>query len=277
MKIAAFILVALAARAISAQTSQPAWQTIEQGELILRPFNNAPFPHKSRDYTDSTVAIFIPRDYRAGEVVNYVVHFHGHKNNVAHVLEQYKLIEQFAAAKVNAILLVPQGPKDAADSGGGKMEDPGGFGRLINEITRYLRSEKKIRAATIGRVVLSAHSGGYYVAARVLYHGGLGREISDVLLLDATYGELATFANWAHNNHDTRLVSLYTDHLAQRNSQLLQLVKDAGLTPVELDEAALKDADLREKTPIFVHTKLKHDQVPQLYFERLLRTSALTK
>jgi hypothetical protein len=286
MKVAAFILIASLTTALAAQTSQPAWTELEGGQLILRPFASAPFPHKSREngyknfprephYTDATVGIFIPRDYKPGEVVNYVVYFHGHKNTVAHALEQYRLPQQLAAAKVNAILLVPQGPKNASDDSAGKLEEPGGFSRLINEVTRYLRSEKKIRANTVGQIVLSAHSGGYWAASCILYNGGMGREISDVLLLDAAYGGLAPFANFTHNNHDIRLVSLYTDHLAKRNQELMQLLTGLNMQYRELDEATLKDADLLERMSFFVHTKGPHDQIPVDYFGRLLRTSAL--
>src|SRR6185436_12978172 len=108
------------------------------GQFILRPFEHAPFPHKSRDeghkygktffprdtnYADSTVGIVIPDGYQPGDTVDYIVHFHGWGNHVSKVIKEYKLMEQLKAAKVNAILLVPQGPKDASDSGGGKLEN----------------------------------------------------------------------------------------------------------------------------------------------------------
>src|SRR6478752_1158200 len=92
-------------------TSQPQWKTDDRGQLILRPFEHAPYPHSSRaqgykgrattypyegHYDDSTVAVFIPKGYAPADTVDYVVHFHGHGNHVAKVLTQYKLIEQLA-------------------------------------------------------------------------------------------------------------------------------------------------------------------------------------
>ena len=45
----------------------------------------------------------------------------------------------------------------------------------------------------------------------------------------------------------------------------------------ELDETTLREADLKERTSLFIHTKGPHDQVPVDYFGKLLKTSALTR
>lgn len=271
-----------------AQTSKPTWTKTPDGQTILRPFENAPYPHPSREngfktfprdshYVDSTVGIFIPADYRAGDTVDFVVHFHGHKNHVSKVFEQYKLPQQLVAAKVNAILVVPQGPKDAADSGDGKLElDKNGFAKLIDEVVEYLNREGKIHTKNVGKIVLSAHSGGYKVLASILDHGGMADHITDALLLDASYGNLEWFANWAKadpTNH--RLVSLFTDHLADENQQIMALLDKADVKYRRLDEPKAKDDDFAARGVTFMHTKGPHDQVPVDYFGRLVKTSAL--
>jgi hypothetical protein len=267
--------------------AQPEWQKTPEGQLILRPFQNAPYPHPSRTngfksfpadphYIDSTVGILIPAGYREGEAVDYVVHFHGHKNHVSKVFEQYQLPRQLVSSKINAILIVPQGPKDAADSGDGKLElDPGGFENLVSEVTDYLNAQGRIHTRRVGHIVLSAHSGGYKVTAAILDHGGLADHITDALLLDASYGNLEWFANWAKARPSGRLVSLFTDHLAGENQQLMDLLDKAGVKYRKLDEPTLKDDDLIPRGPVFMHTKGPHDQVPLDYFGRLLKTSAL--
>jgi hypothetical protein len=275
----------------SPDPSPSTWQTLPQGELILHPFASAPFPHPSREngytnpngkrfpraghYDDSTIGIFIPANYHAGDEVDYVVHFHGWSNHVSRVMEHYKLPEQFAAANVNAILIVPQGPKDAQDSSGGKLEDPAGFSRMMSEITRFLFAEKKIQTHKIGRIVLSAHSGGYKVTAAVLNRGGLGGNITDVDLLDASYGDLGIFAAWCRNDPSHRLVSLFTDHLANENQQLMGMLKNASVKYQLLDESTITNKQLRARGGIFMHTKGPHDQVPVDYFGRLVKTSSL--
>jgi hypothetical protein len=284
-------IICLISMGAFAQTTQPAWQAIPDGQLILRPFANAPYPHASREagfkgrattypkephYTDSTVGVFIPAGYVAGDRVDYVVHFHGHNNHVSKVIPQYQLAEHFAAAKVNAILIVPQGPKDAADSGGGKLEmDKGGFEKLIVEVTEYLNSAGKIHTSKIGKIVLSTHSGGYKVTAAILDHGGLAEHIHDVLLLDSSYGNLEWYANWAKASPEHRLISLYTQHLADANKELKGLLDKAEVKYRELDEGKLTDEELSGRGVMFIATKGPHDQVPVEYFGRLLKTSDL--
>jgi hypothetical protein len=279
---------------VHAQTAAaPQWQKTPDGDILLRPFANAPYPHKSREngfkgsketfgpehYADSTVGIVIPAGYKPGDAVDYVVHFHGHMNHVSNVLTKYKLPQQLVAAKVNAILLVPQGPGDAADSGGGKLElDPGAFAKLIEEVTAYLKAEGKINTTNVGHIVLAAHSGGYKVTAAILHHGGMPEHITDVLLLDASYGSLEWFADWCKSSPaDHRLVSLFTDHLADENQAIMKLLDQAGVKYRQLDEPKLSDEQLTARGPVFMHTKGPHDQVPIDYFGRLVGTSSLSR
>ncbi|HKI68474.1 MAG TPA: D-alanyl-D-alanine carboxypeptidase/D-alanyl-D-alanine-endopeptidase, partial [Verrucomicrobiae bacterium] len=78
------------------------------GQLILTQLVTAPFPDPARadghtyhgkfysakeHYSDSTVAIFIPKGFRATGPIDFVVHFHGWDNSVAGTLEEYNLIE----------------------------------------------------------------------------------------------------------------------------------------------------------------------------------------
>jgi hypothetical protein len=278
-----------------AQATQPSWQTTPHGQLILRPFPHAPYPHPSREhgfkgrsttypadphYTDSTVGIFIPAGYVQRDAVDYVVHFHGHNNHVSKVITQYKLAEQLSAARVNAILIVPQGPKDAADSGCGKLElDDGAFELLMGEVTDFLKSQRKIHTTRIGRIVLSSHSGGYKVTAAVLDHGGLAEHLGDVLLLDSSYGSLESFAHWAAASVDHRLVSLYTQHLADANKELMGMLDKAGTAYRSLapDEAAVTDQTFARRGVSFMPTTVLHDEVPVEYFGRLVKTSGLSR
>ena len=86
---------------------------------------SAPFPHPKRadghrhngkffsakeNYSDSTVAIFIPKGFHETGKIDFEVHFHGWSNHVEDVLDHYRLIEQFVASNRNAVLVVPQGP-----------------------------------------------------------------------------------------------------------------------------------------------------------------------
>ena len=269
------------------------WVASAEGETLLRPFQNAPFPYKSREkgytyddklfdapthYSDSTVGIFIPVGYEPGAEVDYVVHFHGWSNHVAAVLDHYELRQQMAASKRNAILLVPQGPKDAQDSSGGRLEgDPGAFERLLREITQFLVEAGKIHTTRLGSIVLSTHSGGYLVTGAILRQSALRSHITDVLLFDSTYGELEAFTNWGAEKHH-RLVSIFTRHLAPENFMLTTFFQKRHTAFTSILDPDLTASLLEARAPLFIHTlDLAHDEVMQKhgYFALFLRTSAL--
>ncbi len=266
------------------------WISSPEGQTLLRPFRNAPYPHSSREhgytyddkffdaathYSDSTIGIFIPAGYDQTDSVDYVVHFHGWSNHVSAVLERYDLRKQLVASGRNAILLVPQGPKDAADSGGGHLEkDEGAFAQLIDEVTQFLVSCGKVRSTHIGRIVLSTHSGGYLVTSQILAHGGLADRITDVLLFDSSYGGLEIFADWA-TVRGHRLVSIFTEHLAAENFTLLTLLQKRHATVTAIMEPDIGEKLLGLRQPTLVHTPdLPHDEIIQKrgYFALFLRT-----
>jgi hypothetical protein len=287
---AAILVASLSAPVFAGPSTQPhdQWHSVEYGELMLRDFKNAPFPHPSRakgyrdfgpeHYQDSTIGIVIPKTFKPSDSVDLIVHFHGFHNYVENVLDKYQLPDQLIASGCNAILIVPQGPKDAADAGFGKLEDAGGFERLIKEIVEYLHDEKKIPTTNIGRIVLTTHSGGYKVTSLILQRGGLRDHITDTLLFDSSYGELEGFADWIKLGHDRRLVSIFTAHLAPANFELLTDLKDRGV-PYELTmERDLKPELLKKRTAIFIHTEdLPHDEImtQRKYYTLFLKTSAL--
>src|SRR5271168_3886808 len=117
---------------LSAVTSGSSlWTSSPDGDLALVPFKSAPFPHSSRDqgfktgttfyprdpnYSDSTVGVFLSKNFKPEKSINFVVHFHGWNNHVQQVFEQYDLARQMDLSGLNAVLLVPQGPRDANDS-----------------------------------------------------------------------------------------------------------------------------------------------------------------
>jgi len=61
----------------------------------------------------------------------------------------------------NAVLVVPQGPRNAPDSFGGKLEDADGFnGSWQTYPTLKQKSGLQRKDFAIGQIVLSGHSGG---------------------------------------------------------------------------------------------------------------------
>lgn len=281
-------------------TTQPSfahdtWLDHAGGKLMLRSFDTAPYPHASREngyksaagefprephYVDSTVGIFLPPGFDPDADVNFVVHFHGHRNQVANVIVKYQLPEQFVASKVNAVLLFPQGPFMAPDSGGGKLElDPDGFKRFITQITGYLHEQKVISHDRVGHITLSAHSGGYKTAGGVLHLGGMNDHITDVLLLDASYGSLGYFVEFAKAHPQARLVSFHTKHLDDENVELKRLLDEQNVASKTLEESTLDEKALASRGVLFISTQLAHDAVAyeRGYFRQCLTTADLPR
>lgn len=261
--------------------------------LLFPTIPSAPFPHPSRSagyvyqkvtysaaahYGDSTVGIFRPPGYLDRETVDYIVHFHGWNNSVRHVFDRYKLAAQVTGSNLNAILVVPQGPLDAPDSGDGKLElDPGGFARFMGDVTQYLNAQHLINTHTIGNIVLSAHSGGYGGLGGVLTRGGLNDHVSDVLLFDAAYGYFDAISGWAKSSPQNHLLSIFTDDTSTGNTALMGMLQAPAPNLYVRLAASMTLAELQTRAPTFVLTNVAHDELLQHrnWYQLFLQTTAL--
>ena len=263
------------------------------GQLIITSFDTAPFPHPLRaqghqyetnffsaaaHYQDSDVVLFIPKGFHAGRKTDFVVHFHGWGNTATNALPRYHLIEQFSASRRNAILIVPQGPVNASDSFGGKLEDEGGFQRFIAEAMRTLQQRKIITSDKIGQIVLSGHSGGYKVISSIVAWGGLSDHVREVWLFDALYGNTERFVVW-FDHHKSRFIDIYTDHggTTDETENLMEALKGNQVPFFTSEETNATTQELRGNHLVFLHSALPHDEVPRSNraFQRFLETSAL--
>lgn len=281
--------VTLIAGAASASTDGQ-WVTDERGQTLIANFDNAPYPHASRaegftrgdktypvaeHYSDSTVAVFLPAGWRDTPAPDIVYFFHGHGNNVRQSLEEAKLREQIVASGKNVVFVLPQGPKNAGDSGCGKLEDPDGLKRLTQEVIDRLHADGKTAATSPGRVVLSGHSGAYKVIGVGLQQGGLEDHIAEVYLLDATYGQFEQYAGWAARHPDAHLRSFFTEHLAPENVQIMAMMDAAGL-PIRLTmDTSATDEMLRTTPRLFLYTTTVDHNGARAFLGPWLKTSTL--
>jgi len=285
----------LGCAALSSHGENLSQRYADSGELIVTQFVSAPFPHPKRaeghqyqnspypannHYADSTVAIFIPHGFRETGKLDFVVHFHGWKNNVAGVLQRYKLIEQLVNSGCNAVLVVPQGPRDAPDSFGGKLEDPEGFHRFMSEVLATLRQKSALKRKNpaIGQIVLSGHSGGYQVISSIVACGGLTDRIREVWLFDALYARTDRFLSW-FDTQQGRLVNIYTEHGGTKaeTERLMATLRQRGTRFFLGKESATGLADLKQNKLIFIFTDLGHNDVLDKHqtFRDFLETSCL--
>ncbi|MFH0794561.1 MAG: hypothetical protein V2A74_11080, partial [bacterium] len=104
--------------------------------------------------------------------------------------------------------------------------------------------------------------------------------IRDVLLFDATYGQLESYANWCALDGGRRLISIFTQHLADENIEFISLLQKRNVAFDVHMENDLTTDSLKVRKPILIHTQdLPHDDVvaKRDYFALFLRTSAMAK
>jgi methylmalonyl-CoA mutase cobalamin-binding subunit len=288
-------LVALVGALSGAEKNDWTLEYAPLGQTIVLTLPSAPFPHPERaaghgyqgkhfpadaHYRDSTVVVFIPRGVRADPTVDCVVHFHGWYNHVAKALREFKLVEQFAASRRNAILIAPEGPRDAPDSFGGKLEDPDGFKRLMADVRAELRRRPEFAQVDWGGIVLSGHSGGYHVISNILAQGGMPEHIREVWLFDALYGQTEKFAAW-RAQHRGRIVNIFTERGGTKTEteKLMAALRGRGEQLIATTDTAITAEQMRTPTWIFLATDLGHNDVlaKRGTFRQFLETSFLAE
>jgi hypothetical protein len=271
----------------------------QYGHFIITPFATAPFPHPSRanghkyhkdfysaatNYSDSTVALFIPAGFRATDRIDFLVHFHGWRHTVATTLLEYQLPEQFSASGKNAILIVPQGPYNSPDSFGGKLEDTNGFARFMAEAMADLKTAGVVsNDAVPGDIILSAHSGGYETMFSILDHGGMSDQVREVWMFDCLYAGSDQFLAWADHEigqkGEGRLLDIYTDHggTLENSLAMVATLRQKDRAVISTNDLAVTPAMLATNHFVFLHSDLPHDDVMarRKTFQEFLETSFL--
>ena len=267
-----------ATKRITAITSSKLGTTFE---LTLA---SAPFPSSGSEYLDATVLAFVPLQARLGKSknVDFVVHFHGHNTTAKKAIDAHKLREQMRASRQSAVLVVPQGPVNAADGDFGKLMAKNGLSRLLDEVVEVLRSAKAdaalgkasfSAAKGVGRVVVSGHSGGYRPAAAVVRHGGV--DVREVYLFDALYGDVDAFEHFALAEKAHKLVSYYVGGVPREKSLKLadKLASEGVLVKRETADRRLTREELVKGRACFLSGKASH--ATATYEEQALRDCLL--
>jgi hypothetical protein len=255
--------------------------TDARGITATLELEHAPFPASGSGYGDPTVLVFIPRHYRIARdaSVATVVHFHGHNSTAERAMVAHQLREQLYESKQNAILVVPQLAVMAPDSSAGKLEAPGGFARMLGDALRTLeapavRSAAGLAAlpadASLGRVCVSAHSGGYHAAACALRGGGGGGvTVHETYLFDALYADVDVFRDWVIAGHGKpmgsrhKLVSYFTAGRTEANTNAMfaELERSGVACAHEQIEGTLSREELTRAEAVSIRTALPHGAV----------------
>jgi hypothetical protein len=182
-------------------------------------------------YSERKVLLHFPKGFDVRRPSLLIVFFHGHgaKLNDDVYLRQ-KVPAQISASGINAALVAPQLALKAADSSAGRFWEPGAFARFLGEAAQHLArlhgDRRSVRAFASMPVVIVAYSGGYVATAWSVYHGGLGNRLQGVVLFDALYGEIDTFADWIARQKTAFFVSTYSRYTEGRNVRLQRILAE---------------------------------------------------
>lgn len=276
------------------------------GQKLVVGMGSAPFPHPARaqghtykgasypaerHYRDSSVMIFLPTGFDERSAFDVVVYVHGWYNSIDSASAQFQLLEQFAASRVNAAFVFPEGPKFAPDSFGGKLEESQGLMRLLDDVVACLHRNNHGRLH-VRNVVLAGHSGAYRAMAAMLEVGGVA--VREVWLFDALYGQSEKFVRWmsgtcAHHGRDGvkgRCIAIYTNDGGTKEvtEGVIHELEAARIPLRRYEESQLIESpgfpqDLSPSGCVFIHTDLEHNEViaKRRQLQAYLQTSCLSK
>jgi hypothetical protein len=202
----------------------------EQGHRGHASFRGRVF-WEAETFSDDRVLLHIPPGFDPTRPAVMVVFFHGHGANLARdVRDRQQVPAQITASGANAVLVAPQFAVDAADSSAGKFWEPNGFKRFLDEaavkLARLYGDPRRASAFANMPIVIVAYSGGFGPTLSVLDRGGVRSRVRGIVLLDALYAGIDTFADWIANNRSTFFVSSYTPHTAHHNAYLEHLLSE---------------------------------------------------
>jgi len=214
-------------------------------------------------YRDSSVLLIVPKNLSRTNKVDLIFWFHGWNNNIDTANQFYEIQKQFLASGKNAVLVLSETAKNAPDSYGGRLEQPGDFSRLVKEVLQQLKIQKLVgKKATAGTITLAGHSGAYRVIAYILSNGGMA--VDNVYLFDALYSQVDKFLSWIQQNKNHRFVNWYTNHgggTDEVSIQMMQQLDQLRLPYKLVEETAINGNDVKGNRILFVHSPREHNVI----------------
>jgi hypothetical protein len=217
---------------------------------------------EAEHYHDSTVLIIAPKHLDAKKTVDLVFWFHGWRNNVDSATVKYQLIKQFLASGRNAVLVLAETAKDAPESYGGKLENPGVFKALVSDVLNRLKAKHLIsKNCGPGHILLGGHSGAYRVMAYIIQNGQM--PVDEAMLFDALYAETDKFMAWIKADTTHRFIDLYTDHggTDEETRNMMKLLDNEHISYITKEETAITPQLLQANRLVYIHSLNEHDKI----------------
>lgn len=217
----------------------------------------------SMHYADSSVLVFVPPYFNAGKKIDMLFWFHGWRNNIDSANTFFELSKQLTASKRNAVLVLAETAKNSPDSYGGKLEQPGMFKLLVNDVLNELKNKSIISdAATEGNICLAGHSGAYRVIAYILQNGKV--PVHEVFLFDALYAQVDKFMNWIKEDTKNIFVHWYTNKgggTDEASDEMKKLLLQQNISFTQLEEENISLQQLQKPRIVFVHSAREHNEI----------------
>jgi hypothetical protein len=230
-------------------------------------------------YNDSSVMLIVPEQLSAAQKIDYkkvdlVFWFHGWRNNIDTAAEFYGLTRQFIASHRNAVLVLAETAKNSPDSYGGKLEQPGVFKDLVQDVMNKLKNKKLVdHKSKAGNIIMAGHSGAFRVIAYILQNGGL--PVQEVFLFDALYGQLDKYTNWIYTDppHSAKWINAepyrhfvhwFTNHgggTDEMTDTLIQSLKIHHTDYSIIEELNIQPKIIKNNRILFVHSLREHNVI----------------
>jgi hypothetical protein len=209
-------------------------------------------------YNERRSLLHVPPDFDIDRTAAIVLFFHGHRARLERdVWKRYGTASQISLSGSNAVLVAPQFAVGANDSSIGQFWRPGKMASYLDEaaerLARMIGQPQKTAVFRSLPIIVVAYSGGFEAAGYALKAEELRGRIQGVVLLDAAYGHLDTFARAVAHNRQRFLISAWSA-TGRGNSHLSRRLRELGVTPKERLPDVLRGGDA-----IVVHAPTPHE------------------
>ena len=187
-------------------------------------------------YSDRHVLLYLPPGFDPRRPAAILMFLHGNKAMLMRdVVTRQQIPQQLAASGLNAVLVAPQFAVDALNSSAGRFWEPEVFPQFLDEAALRLTALDGDPGTRhlfhTCPVILAAYSGGYMPASAILQARGASDRVKGVLLFDALYGEIDTFADWiARQRAQAFFFSAYSASTKAQNLDLQNRLTENGVS-----------------------------------------------
>jgi hypothetical protein len=244
------------------------------------------------------VVVVAPAGFHVEKPVRVVVWIRGLHNCATNVVrdqdgectpdgglrDSFQLAAQLQVSSRNALLIVPELDYDSDNDDPGTLATPEGLNALLTETLNNLKPWLgHIALGDLAPVVVAAHSAGWSSQTAILQ--AAGTPVDEVWQFDSFFDGIQPVVDWIQLNPDDfvgqpptrRLVNIYTDLTESDSQNLAQTaavdwLPDSGAVLDDRTTADIPDDALRLGL-VFKASALGHNDVPRVWFRRLLLTS----